>query len=273
MNRQLFLPEKFVNNCINVLVAGAGGTGGEVLDGLSRIDMALRSLTDSRQYLDVTVFDPDTVSPANIGRQRFCQHDINHNKAIQIVQRINTFYGLNWKAYPRRMPLEPNAFNHSVDLVISCTDKAAFRATLGQMYKYEYASTLWLDFGNSQASGQVILGHLGRLCGNTPKVPNVFDLYPELAESEHFDGNDIPSCSLADALGKQDLFINRTVADAGLGMLWRLLSKGSIDYHGVMIDLSKPAYSYLKICPEFWSYMGYDEHAATETSDEPLSHG
>ena len=46
-----------------------------------------------------------------------------------------------------------------------------------------------------------------------------------------------PSCSLAEALRKQDLFINSTLAQLGCALLWKLLSTGSIDYQGIYLNL------------------------------------
>ena len=52
---------------VSVFVIGAGGTGSQVVTNLACMDMALRSL--GHAGLHVTVFDPDTVTEANIGRQ------------------------------------------------------------------------------------------------------------------------------------------------------------------------------------------------------------
>ena len=45
-----------------------------------------------------------------------------------------------------------------------------------------------------------------------------------------------PSCSLAEALRKQDLFINSTIAQLGCNIFWKLFS-GSIENHGVFLNL------------------------------------
>ena len=65
----------------------AGGTGSQVATNLARMDMALRAL--GHPGLHVTVFDPDTVSEANIGRQLFSESEIGLNKAVALVTRIN----------------------------------------------------------------------------------------------------------------------------------------------------------------------------------------
>ena len=49
---------------VTVFVIGAGGTGSQVITNLARMSMALQAL--GHPGLHVTVFDPDTVSQANL---------------------------------------------------------------------------------------------------------------------------------------------------------------------------------------------------------------
>ena len=52
---------------VTVNLIGAGGTGSQVLTCLARLDTALRGL--GHPGLFVTLYDPDTVTEANIRRQ------------------------------------------------------------------------------------------------------------------------------------------------------------------------------------------------------------
>ena len=63
---------------VTVFVIGAGGTGSQVATGLARISVALQAL--GHPGLHVTVFDPDTVTEANIGRQLFSGSELGLNK-------------------------------------------------------------------------------------------------------------------------------------------------------------------------------------------------
>ena len=47
-----------------------------------------------------------------------------------------------------------------------------------------------------------------------------------------------PSCSLAEALEKQDLFINSTLAQLGCNILWKMFRNGMIEHHGVYLNLA-----------------------------------
>ena len=46
-----------------------------------------------------------------------------------------------------------------------------------------------------------------------------------------------PSCSLAEALDKQDLFINSTLAQLGCNILWKMFRNGMIEHQGVFLNL------------------------------------
>ena len=48
---------------------------------------------------------------------------------------------------------------------------------------------------------------------------------------------DGPSCSLAEALERQDLFINSTLAQLGCGILWKMFRNGVIEHNGLYLNL------------------------------------
>ena len=75
---------------VTVFIIGAGGTGSQVITNLARMDTALQA--SGHPGLHVTLFDPDTVTQANIGRQLFSETELGMNKAIAAVTRINRFF-------------------------------------------------------------------------------------------------------------------------------------------------------------------------------------
>lgn len=74
---------------VTVFIIGAGGTGSQVATNLARMSIALQAL--GHPGLHVTVFDPDTVTEANIGRQLFSESELGLNKAVALVTRITAF--------------------------------------------------------------------------------------------------------------------------------------------------------------------------------------
>ena len=56
-----------------------------------------------------------------------------------------------------------------------------------------------------------------------------------LKQSEQED--DAPSCSLAEALEKQDLYINSSLTQMGCSLLWSLFRNGMTPYRGFFHNL------------------------------------
>jgi PRTRC genetic system ThiF family protein len=82
---------------VRVLVVGCGGTGSSIIGGLPYLHQAM--LAQGHPYgLRVTVMDGDTISPFNCVRQPFSRAEVGLNKAIVLVNRLNIFWGFDWKA-------------------------------------------------------------------------------------------------------------------------------------------------------------------------------
>ena len=231
---------------VKVVVVGAGGTGSHMLMGLAQLHHAMLALGHPGG-LDVVVYDSDTVSHTNVGRQMFFPSDVGRNKADVLVHRINMAMGVNWKAMPERFE-EPES---ATDLLIGCVDN---RATRGLIHACNlFTAMYWLDMGNTSHGGQIILGQIGK----HKTLPNIGDLFPETIDASLDGGDDTPSCSMAEALEKQSLFINRAMALYGLNLLSELFRHGTIDYHGVFVNLKTARTTPLKIDPQAWARMGY----------------
>ena len=116
---------------VTVFVIGAGGTGSQVATGLARMSVALQAL--GHPGLHVTVFDPDTVTEANIGRQLFSGSELGLNKATALVTRINRFFGFSWEAKGQRYPLKASADREEpalANIIVTCTDNIRSRMNL-----------------------------------------------------------------------------------------------------------------------------------------------
>lgn len=235
-------PSNWFRHRVNVSLAGVGGTGSEVLACLARVDYAIREL--GHPGLSVTAYDGDRVERPNIGRQAFVPADLGHNKALTLIQRVNFLYGLDWTAQPRHFSVPEDGERREIDLLISCVDVAQFRADIGKRLRERSPGLLWIDTGNGEHSGQVILGKLGHWWGDDVGLPNVFDYHPEL-DGMPDDGK--PSCSLEEALASQDLPINRAIADVVMQLLWKLLRHGGLDQQGAYVDIRRGAVTPINI--------------------------
>lgn len=249
------LPERLLAKAVRVLVVGAGGTGSHVLTGLAQLDAAMIALGHP-EGLDVTVVDSDTVSMANVGRQMFFPSDVGKYKAEVLVNRLNIAMGVHWKACNERLT---DRARLDFDLIIGCVDNREARAAIVNAEKGR--RTLWLDLGNKQHDGQVILGELPASHGEmlqSPRLPHAADLFPEIIDPSLDGTDDTPSCSLAEALEKQSLFINRGVALYALNLLSDLFRYGKISYHGVFLNMKTGRSSPLPVDPEVWARFGYE---------------
>lgn len=222
------VPSELLSRRVEIHLIGCGGNGCHMLMGLCQLHQALRGLR--HPGIHVTAYDPDRVTHANLGRQLFAENDLGQNKALTLVQRVNVAFGLHWDAYP----LTYRLFRHQTPpaVVISCVDTKQARAALYGKLQQMRRSLYWLDLGNGRDYGQVVLGELGT---DRSRLANVAELHPEILEGPE---DNTPSCSLAEALDKQDLFINRTLTAFALHLLWSLFRKGELEYQGCFLNLA-----------------------------------
>ena len=68
------------------------------------------------------------------------------------------------------------------------------------------------------------------------KLPLVTNEFKELLENAEKSDN-TPSCSLAEALTKQDLFINSALANLGASLLWQMFREGILLNRGFFLNL------------------------------------
>ena len=252
---------------VSVTVVGAGGTGSHIVNGLVQLHTAMTALGHPAG-LHVTVVDDDTVSESNVGRQAFVWSDIGLPKASVLVNRLNNAFGLTWSARIGRIG-ENKALLEVADIVIGCVDNRAARAEIasGPVGRgWENRASYWLDLGNRQDDGQVLLGQRAASRNGQVRLPTIADLFPETVNADLDKGDDMPSCSLAEALEKQNLFINRAMAMHGLNLLWQLFRHGRIDHHGLFVNLASGRSTPLPVDPAAWERFGYKCEAAAQVA-------
>ena len=158
-------------NPISVNLIGAGGTGSKVLTALMEINESLIAL--GHAGLSVRLWDDDIITTANLGRQRFFESETGLYKSVALINRVNRCIGTNWKAESRkferdnfgRIPEEAQAtiYITCVDNVQARFDVAEILSVLGNIRTYRDTPKYWLDFGNSQHTGQVLLSTIGTI--------------------------------------------------------------------------------------------------------------
>lgn len=239
-------------NPVTVNLIGAGGTGSRMLTEIARMNHSLIAL--GHAGLQVNLFDDDVITKANQGRQLFADAEVGLPKAVALINRINRFFGTNWKAVTEQFStsnLKSLPSLGRANLYISCVDTARARFDIADFLlncsensDFERTKSLyWLDIGNAQNTGQAILSTIreiqqpdSKLYRTVPSLPMVTDEFRELLQMQN--DNNEPSCSLAEALEKQDLFINSTLASMGASLLWKLFREGMTPQRGFFLNLA-----------------------------------
>jgi PRTRC genetic system ThiF family protein len=244
------IPLGYLKNSPSILIVGAGGNGTQFINGLARMHLSLKAL--GHPGFNVALQDDDIVTEANVGRQLFAPSDVGMFKSVVLVTRLNGYYGLNWRAITTRFP----NISKDGEIIVGCVDNHAARRDIAKHIasgRYDY----WLDLGNDNKTGQVIMGggavSEGARIGELPTIADLFrkEVFSERKES------DAPSCSLAGALEKQDLYINQLVATWALQLLWQFFRTGCLEHHGYFINASTGQTNPLPIDKEAWKRFGY----------------
>lgn len=222
---------------ITISVIGAGGNGSQLLTQLARINKALIGL--GSQGIFVSVFDKDLVTEANIGRQLFSTSDIGQNKAEVLVNRLNTYFGTQWIAIDELIESEKPPCNMFwSNIIITCTDNKKSRIDVNYWIKHQEVEErdllevyYWMDIGNSKDIGQVIMGTTNK---KTVDIPTILEFYPNYETVP--EDNNTPSCSLAEALSKQDLLVNTFITNIAAKLLWDVLRLKELNWHGAFYN-------------------------------------
>lgn len=237
-------------NPVTVNLIGAGGTGSQVLTALARMSHSLIALGHPGFY--VRLFDDDVVTEANLGRQIFAHSELGMHKSAALIARVNRFFGSNWKSVASKYDWLPHLKEELfANITISCVDTVKARFTIATVLsKLErqnngpYKLIYWMDFGNAKQSGQVIFSTVypvkqpaSEKYKTVGSLPTVTKLYRE--ELKKMKEDDQPSCSMSEALAKQDLFINTSLSALGASLLWNLFREGMTSYRGFFLNLKQ----------------------------------
>lgn len=226
---------------LHVILVGCGGTGSFLALHLARLAWHLRERKG--QALPLTFVDPDVLEEKNVGRQNFCPAEVGQAKAWALMRRYNAAFGLDIQARVTRLDRQM-LDGRRPTLLIGAVDNAAGRRSL-------YADTVenrqvwWLDCGNHEHSGQVLLGNREDLtapeisplgfCGGLP-LPSV--QHPELLENLESRIENPESCAELALRDAQSLMINQMMAGIAAGYVSRLVLSRDLDVYATYVDLA-----------------------------------
>ena len=233
---------------IAILLVGLGGTGGWAAHSLAQLAVWART---QGQDLRLTFIDYDSVEPKNLLRQNFCAAEVGNPKAFSLAWRYSAAYGLAITpvveafsgAHLDHFKAEP-APGGTLTLVVGAVDNVEARQAIAGAitarlpYLSRGEQLWWLDAGNEQMSGQVVLGNslepepllspLG-YCLGLP-LPHLQEPTLIMKRPQR------PTASCADL--EQSLVINRMMAAWLSTYLYRLLQRRDLDLMATHLCLS-----------------------------------
>lgn len=251
-----FIQSYNMGGALKVVVVGAGGTGSALLSKLFQMNATLQKL--GAPALDVVVYDDDTVAMPNIGRQSFYEFDIDRPKAEVLVERFNQFGATNWVAKVERFSATSESLGYRDGGVIlfGCVDNAPARKELHKaMHSFSRWGCVYVDAGNANRSGNVIVGMSAQVNGRKVVYPTVYDLYKsQLDEWKPVAGD---SCSHEESIQRQDFGLNDMMAVLSSQVLWQLVRHGKCAYQMASVDFETGVMQSFQPDPDYWSMFGY----------------
>lgn len=234
---------------ITIDLIGCGGNGSQTLNCLAQLHTALVAL--DHPGLQVFAWDDDIVTDSNVGRQFFSRSDVGLPKVHVAIERMNRFLGVAWVAQFKKYT-KINGTN----ILITCVDNSNTRKMLWddfiskrQKNDFQYDMSTnrnrrdfddqnfyWIDMGNSKDYGQIVfhdMQAIGTGDANFKPLSYWFNQMKDRPEE--------PSCSMAESLEKQSLFINGIMSKMCGQLLWDLFRSPdlTIDYQGAYINLKE----------------------------------
>ena len=205
-----------------VVVVGTGGTGGYVAEYLCRLVY---------HKTDIILVDMDWVEEANLVRQNFFPDEIGMFKSEALAKRLSTKYNrpVSYSTRPieaTEMPIK--------GLIIGCVDNGPARAEIA---KKEETAYWWVDVGNGENYGQILIGNAGyaefnekeQVCYNLP-LPTI--QRPELLQQ----APPVPQLNCEANTIEQGPTINLVMASLTIEVVKQLF-RGTCPWMQLLVDM------------------------------------
>lgn len=238
-----------------IAIVGCGGTGGFVAEGVCRL------LGD--RDIQVLLIDHDRVEERNLGRQAFYKSDLGKFKSQALAERLSRLYGrqIMYSVYPFNRDIITDVFTVRYygsglnGLIIGAVDNATARKSIAEAARGGY----WIDVGNGEHSGQVLIGNSSDPeelkdsfypeDGIVTRLPLPTVQQPALLAPPTQPVEEDMSCAEGVEANLQSPVINQAMATLVLEMVRRLLA-GTLDYMAAYLDLEVGTLRYIPAEPE-----------------------
>lgn len=152
-----FVPNK--EKQYGIIIIGAGGTGSWLSSYLAKTQDRVSS---------ITLVDGDDVEPKNLTRQNFMRNDIGRNKAAVVAKAasrmITSDITYNYSTVEEFITSEEDldkivkqVSRHSIPIIVGAVDNNGSRKIIHDYMTAYKGEIIWIDGGNNERFGQVIL--------------------------------------------------------------------------------------------------------------------
>jgi len=252
-----------------VIVVGCGGTGGYLIPHLARYISLINKLrrggmgNKKPDSLRLVLVDGDKVEDKNLVRQQFVRADVNKYKAEVMAKRYSNAFGIDIAYYNGYLESNEdiNALiytqsTNASPILITCVDNNKTRALFFKWYmkRPEHLETFWLDSGNEQFTGQMVIAYKGQsrdtisaledpdLDSEEVPIPKAFRLpcFFEQFPSAFGEMGLLPTeaenpenCAMRALANPQSISVNMTAAQVLYNALQVILRHEPLGYHMV----------------------------------------
>ncbi|MFH1031084.1 MAG: ThiF family adenylyltransferase [Chloroflexota bacterium] len=128
-----------------VVICGCGGTGGFVAESMARL---------LPKQAELILVDFDRVEERNLIRQNFFKEDIGKYKSLALAERLTRQFDRP-VSYSTLYVQDLSTMKRSI--IIGCLDNGIARAAIARLASGSY--DWWIDSGNGEDYGQVLIGN------------------------------------------------------------------------------------------------------------------
>ena len=248
--RDQFSENTFINTHFNIVIVGAGGTGGYVIRDVSRYLYSIKERNDEFSF-SFHIYDPDLVEHKNLMRQNFLPQDLGKPKAEVLAERHSKAFGIEiiahnslFSSFCTDHTTFPSNKSHRQTIIVGCVDnnkgRREINRALENMRSSSNSNVFWIDSGNERKTGQVILGgYVGDRYSRINrqfKIPTVTDIYPEVLDPTE-DTESVVSCAERLMRDEQNIFVNATASTHVFNFVRKIIQMEPISIHGVRFNI------------------------------------
>jgi PRTRC genetic system ThiF family protein len=234
----------------HIVLVGCGGTGSYILYYLSRL-MFTEKEKPANKRTTLILVDGDTVEHKNLYRQNYVAEDVGRNKAAVLARRYGNAYGINLE-YCDYFIETPEMLKkllkytyrntcHIMPVIIGAVDNYRARRVLHETFEdfskeNYYNNILYVDAGNSEFTGQVVIGARYREWKKHLNLSPAGCIFPNLLEPEDGDEGEPVSCADLSLRDGQTIMANMATASLVNMALNNIINHRKIPFHIASVD-------------------------------------